>query len=67
MRASTESKLRSSVTELVIEDYADGSTTNLDDASLEDFRRIISCRRTSFPTKRGTPSVAGLTPDDTPV
>ena len=41
MRASTESKLRGSVTELVIENYADGSTTDLDNASLEDFRRII--------------------------
>ena len=41
MKASTETKLRNSVTKLVIDIHEDGSTTDLDEASLDDFRRII--------------------------
>lgn len=41
MKASTESKLRSSVAELAINHYADGSTNDLDNASLDDFRQLI--------------------------
>jgi len=41
MKASTETKLRSSVAELTIAHYADGSTTDLDQASLDDFRQLI--------------------------
>jgi hypothetical protein len=41
MKASTESKLRSSVAELTIEHYSDGSKADLDQASLDDFRQLI--------------------------
>ncbi len=41
MKASTETRLRSSVTELVIDNYADGLAADLDSASVDDFRRLV--------------------------
>jgi hypothetical protein len=41
MKASTETTLRSKVTDLTIEHYSDGTVAILDDATVEDFRHII--------------------------